>query len=1136
LRGLAFALGVHKIRQIEPDETSRQSYERALLVGEEFPARVRGQYVVGFIDSVHLCHDQPAEYQDLDELLTSEAFRSGCAVLVCRWGAVPNGKGRRTREAELCVGALSPTEAPTLMEQLGVDAEVASGAVESVGDLQETLLPGVIRQGLATFRVGVAEGRLTSTKEALVDELLNAVDRVVQEILMGLGLNEVQTTDGAATPLATLMAISVLGRQVVLDTDLDRAGLPQPPFSELRQVGWVEQLAGQGYRLTSFGYRSLRQEFQRWLRTEAPAVGGLRTVAWALDQLMDAIARRTDEDRFDEFGQTLEEAVAWAREGGLGGSQIEAVLFRALLPYVVDDVFFPIPAEEVGATREELRTVGRPGELASAAAELVLAARSDVDAAQFLDRLRAAVEAAAQAPLLLASYVRALDVAAFLGQRRHHRYREILVIRQALLNRLLRLNEIEAADVGVLKWSVSWILNTAALAVALGQIMLARQTADAARIAVRHLPAPRTSYGASDRLWLESRVAQVESRLQPDSSGRATKLREALDAAFAALACAPAAARWVRFSLRAAHRLSEELRTDEERDRLLDDSFERLAAIFGAPTDWPLGVRAQAAALARDIAALSADPDHRLQQVQRSLGLLEPSSPEALSLAFLGDSRSLLVLARSYAFAGRCYDEIGEIGSGSNYRQRALELTREACDAAPSADALELCLRLIDEEESPGFEAAWHTDSLSGVRSRIGPDLRDNLKEARAWLGRESFWNVEEGRLALWCLQREWRGQGSLERWAAVTQDPNKPWDELDAATKRRVLARKHRERQGALDTIERKSGPFLEIYLVRTRNEAQFQRLLAIYSNHVMDASPVLHHINAAKILWPDNNALWVEEGRFQRYVWNYPKAIVALRHVVATAPSGYQRREAAADLVEVLLTAGAHCERVEFDHGLTADRASLAAEARILLSDLIGFKHVSREVAMLRDRADLEAGVPLDWRAIDAAFHTVVGDVDAYVRTLVGNLDELLARERGLPERLADLVLAHFTSPEALRGLGSLYLRRVEIGLSPDPVTDCRKAYAAFQACRVLEMAWSGSRKETATTSYQRGRAILAAANIMRKLTPFKADLEGRQSLVHLAETLLSRAVGLTVGLFHAEARRRVSEAARLHRLLSR
>lgn len=100
---------------------------------------------------------------------------------------------------------------------------------------------------------------------------------------------------------------------------------------------------------------------------------------------------------------------------------------------------------------------------------------------------------------------------------------------------------------------------------------------------------------------------------------------------------------------------------------------------------------------------------------------------------------------------------------------------------------------------------------------------------------------------------------------------------------------------------------------------------------------------------------------------------------------------------------------------------------------------------------------------------------------------------------------------------------------------MADCRKAYNAFLACRVLEKAWAGSRKESATTSYQRGRAIIAAAKATGRVIPFEADLEGKRSLVHLANALFSRAVSLTVGLFHVEAKRRQSEAARLEQSLN-
>lgn len=675
-----------------------------------------------------------------------------------------------------------------------------------------------------------------------------------------------------------------------------------------------------------------------------------------------------------------------------------------------------------------------------------------------------------------------------------------------------------------------WLLNTAALAVRIGELELARESMHVARDAVGRLPQPRTEYGASDRLWLASRLALIEGRLAVDPLERSGKLREAVDNSFAALANTPSQIRWVRLALRAAHRLSEELRTDDQRDELLADIDQRLTIIFGNHEDWPLSVKAQATALARDTAALSFDLDRRLHQVWHFLDRFKPATGEAKSLAKLGDARPLLVLARSYAFSATCNEELGDVRAASECQQEALRLTREVLDTAPLAAGWSLHLRLLDQRESVNPETAWHTDPLGGPRSMIGPILHEKLDAAREWLKNISLWGAEEGQLALWCLQREWQSQGSLERWAARTLDPNEFWDELKVTEKRQLLKRKHRERQAALDSMERRGGPLLELYVARMRNQAQFQRLLAIYSNHVFDFGPVLRHIEAAKRLWPDSHALLKEEGRFHRYVWNYPSAIVVFRRVIATAPRGSERREATVDLVEVLLTAAAHCDQVVFGDGTITDSKSLVAEARTLLVDLLCFRHVSREVAMLRDRADLEAGVALDWHTIDNAFSAVVGDVDAYITTLVSNLDDLRARQPDLPEHLADLVVAHFTSAEVLRDLGWLYLRRVELGVSTDFTLDCRKAYAAFQACRILEMAWSGSRKESATTSYQRGKAILTAAKATGELTPFQAHLEGKRNLLHLAETLFSRAVSLTVGLFHLEAKRRHSEATRL------
>jgi len=643
----------------------------------------------------------------------------------------------------------------------------------------------------------------------------------------GVGCDRLRLSDGSNGALGALIAISVLGRQAISIAEIASAGLSTALFARLRQVGWLEETVSGTYRLTGVGCRSLRREFQRLLSEMAHRDDALSIVVDVLQRLVDAISTRPGEDGFDEFSRATEEAIAWGRESGLAETRLEAVLIQALLPYVVDDVFFPIPPERAKAVHDELLSVKRPVELGDAVAELALAFRAGVDADSLLQRLSEVVDLAARKPRILAIHIRVLDTVAYRSQQRYHRYREIFGIRRKLSSRLLALNDDENADVAILKWSASWLLNATALAVGIGELELARESVHVARDAVGRLPEPRTKYGASDRLWLASRLSQIEGRLAIEPLARIGKLREAVDSSFAAIANTPSQVRWVRLALRAAHRLSEELQTDEERDKLLADIDQRLTIIFGNHEVWPHSVKAQGAALARDTAARSFDPTCRLQQVWRFLDRFKPAIGEAKSLAPLGDARPLLVLARSYAFSATCNDEIGDAKAASECQREALRLAREALDAAPSAAGWDLCLRLLDQAESVRSEAAWHTDPLAGPRSMIGSNLRESLNAAREWLKNISLWGREEEQLALWCLQREWQSQGSLERWAATTLNRNEFWDELKVFEKRQLLKRRHRERQVALDAVERRGGPFLELYVVRMRNEAQLQRLI---------------------------------------------------------------------------------------------------------------------------------------------------------------------------------------------------------------------------------------------------------------------------------------------------------------------
>src|SRR5262249_13160506 len=163
-------------------------------------------------------------------------------------------------------------------------------------------------------------------------------------------------------------------------------------------------------------------------------------------------------------------------------------------------------------------------------------------------------------------------------------------------------------------------------------------------------------------------------------------------------------------------------------------------------------------------------------------------------------------------------------------------------------------------------------------------------------------------------------------------------------------------------------------------------------YHDHVYHAEPIRTIVKTGLDAGLDFYALTEQEALFERQVWNFGGEAFAFRRELAVAKDGIRRRNAAVGLMERQLQCPITEHRVELPDGSTVTPGAAIEEARGLLADLLGFRHVAQKTAMLRDRVELEAGARVDWTSIDKMYDLVIGGTESYLQTLTRNLDELL------------------------------------------------------------------------------------------------------------------------------------------------
>lgn len=1150
-RAFLFAMGEQKASSLGDLPVAKST---SAIVSQLLDLRLPRSFPVAVIENAQSALLDGVACADLVAFLLSIASHNGATALLTRPAHIPDDRaGKFYLQMDV---TLDPLDVENVKELLlhglqrsdlpGDDkADLAKEVAEQLVGLSECMYPGVIVNSVVSALRTASRVKRRVTANDITNEIIKAETEIERKELAGLGCALPAIADETLTQVGTLIVCAVILLQPFTIEAIRKAALSVPSLVDLQTYQVLVEVDGQLIFEPLFG-RALRRLLPDVFATEGEERCD-KLFASALDRLLGAISESHPSD-INLLPRATEEALAWVEKAVPKAVAVQDKLREYMAPSAVDDLIYPMKPEEATAFAQRAPaapSITAVGRLNAALARLSAGTRFH-EADAFFPLLSSGMEAADEVSRLTGEIVRILDAAAYIATRRYGyaRYTQLLTAREQLIPRLRDGLQDEQPDLALLKWTTSWFLNSAWLCLALGRMDQAQEYLLFARDAHSRFPPPTSRYALQDALDFRDRIARIGARLVP-ANRQAWQI--AFEATGEAIELTAGHPRWLQRFLRATRDLVGETATSQERTAILDEALARLARAyqFEAIEAAPLPLRTRISALLRYAADLESDPGQRLERAKIAVSIIGDATNDLKQMMREGDSRGLLALIGVEEFVGTASEEVLS-GSGRAHFRKACDLARNAVEIAPTVAAWRYYLRLLDRTTNPKVE--WSIES-ERQQTPIHKLLHKAIAAYQAWEQRQETGSLD-GSLALWCIERKWEEKGGLSRASEEqlaadqehgTMHPNAEWRTLKPYKRREYASLCYKQRRSQLTTIQTTFGQFPELVFAFARLERQYQRLLALpeyEGNGECDHSPVIAILSEAQKLFPANWSLVAEEARYYRYVWDYRDAIKRYREAVQMARRSEDRRKLRIALAETLLTAAIHGAEPDLgDRNANGDRIisrhpELVAEASQCLEGLHGFRHITTEAAVLRDLVDFEAGRPIDWARIEATYSLVVND--DYIRTILSNLNQLREQDSAPPEHMADVVKANFTSVDVLRDFGTLLLRHAELDANiKTAVEDAERAYFVFIACRMFEKSFLYC--ELPITRFKRARAILVAARKAGSVNPFpKIALEDKGNGLELAESLFSGVVSRTVGMFHQEARRRVSEVARLRNAL--
>ncbi|MEV5733360.1 caspase family protein [Streptomyces sp. NPDC052292] len=735
--------------------------------------------------------------------------------------------------------------------------------------------------------------------------------------------------------------------------------------------------------------------------------------------------------------------------------------------------------------------------------------------------------------------LRAVDQCGYHGARRLRVLAEIVPARERLARQLATHNE-DRTDFRLhqLLWAVSWTLNTASAQIAADDRAGAGATLQLGERLLETLPPAPDTRARQTRNWLSYRMAGLRQATAVTADERRIALRSAYDLArestLLAAGIPERLQQWTRALLTSSYSYAQEIREDRERLVLAEETLSTLEEVWGPRDEWAMPLLAEAASFLRRVHARHADSELQYAGAREVLALLhgrDRDYGQGVGSVTATDADHVIELAEAHAFLAYVQRERNEQSAAQQSLRHAVHIAQKAAKEAPSAHAYKTWLSLLRTMQ----------DWFGGGSGRtLLPEHAKAVEEIRRWLdsGQETrYGNQSMALLHLWCLDSDWRREGSLPV-AAKERAPQRSWN-IGRSPEQVRADQINRARWNTLQAHERLYGPTWALYDARFRIRREYQRWSAIYGRHPheVDHRPVWELLDKAEKLFPRNLDVMRARASYHRYIWEYGEAARLHAEAARQERDGDRFRRGLVDASECLLSQALYQESMP-----AQERESALRTASEYLREVAGLHSQTHRVSLLSARTALELGRPVDWDLADSKFAELIGDnyvgnVGRFLnerrnRTAVktrGNagievVDHADAREweksTDPQESFAvdDLLEEYFTDVDVLKSMGSLYLRRSILSADRDPEAaraSAWRAYNCFDGRRVMEMALNG--EEKVDTAFLRGQTITWAAELTASASPFPGESGQPRGWLHLAESRLHSARSRSVGSFH-------------------